>query len=109
MNKEELFQFMEEKTAKMVATCRAKNNDYSGTNKSPFANFEMIGHQGGSVEWGFLTRISDKFSRICSFAQKVELQVKDESVEDSLIDLANYALLFAAYIKHKKDETKSNV
>lgn len=103
MTKEELFAFMEEKTAKMIATSRAKNNDYTGASKSPFSNFEKIGHFGGSVEWGFLTRMTDKLSRICSFAENVQLQVKDESVEDTLIDLANYCLLFAAYLKSKRE------
>ena len=105
--KEDLFKFMEEKTTKMVVVCKQKNNDYTGANQSPFANFEKIGHFGGSIEWGFLTRMSDKFSRICSFAQNVELQVKDESVEDTLVDLANYCLLFAAYLKSKREEEQS--
>lgn len=104
MTKEELFAFMEEKTKKMVDTCKAKNNDYTGKNTSPFSNFEKIGVFGGSVEWGFLTRMTDKLSRICSFAENVELQVKDESVEDTLVDLANYCLLFAAYLKSKREK-----
>ena len=31
------------------------------------------------------------------------LKVKDESIQDSLIDLANYAILMAGYIKAKKE------
>jgi hypothetical protein len=44
----------------------------------------------------------DKLARINSFSQKGELQVKDESVEDTLLDLANYAILLAGYIRSKK-------
>lgn len=101
--KEDLFKFMEEKTTKMVQVCKDKNNDYVGVNQSPFANFEHVGRFGGSVEWGFFTRMTDKISRISSFISNVTLLVKDESVEDSLIDLANYCLLFAAYLRSKRD------
>jgi hypothetical protein len=101
--KEDLFKFMEQKTAKMIQVCKEKNSDYTGVNASPFANFELVSHYGGSVEWGFFTRLSDKFSRIASFISNVQLQVKDESVEDTIIDMANYLLLFAAYLRSKRD------
>lgn len=51
---------------------------------------------------GFLTRMSDKFSRLGSFINKGELLVLDESVEDTLVDLANYCALFAGYLESKE-------
>jgi len=57
---------------------------------------------GITTEQGFLTRMMDKMKRIASFAEKGELQVKDESVTDTLRDLANYACLLAGYIESKK-------
>ena len=45
----------------------------------------------------------DKMMRINSFVQKGVLEVKDESVDDTLSDLSNYSVLLAGYIKSKRD------
>lgn len=103
--KEQYFEFMEATTKKMVEISRAKNADYTGVGSSPFANFSRVEAMGiCTTEQGFLTRMSDKMSRIASFCAKGELKVKDESVEDTLIDLANYSILMLGYIKEKKEE-----
>jgi hypothetical protein len=103
MTKEEFFTFFEKTTADMLAISRAKNADYTGVGASPFANFERVEHMGiCTTEQGFLTRMNDKMSRIASFCAKGELQVKDEGVEDTLKDLANYAILLLGYIEDKK-------
>lgn len=91
---------------KMKATMLVKNADYAGAlHTDPFANFTMVEKAGiCATEQGFLTRMSDKFCRVATFVKKGILQVKDESVEDTLLDLANYALLLACYVKGKRDE-----
>lgn len=38
-------------------------------------------------------RLSDKLSRFKALSKKQTAQVKDESIRDTLIDLANYALM----------------
>lgn len=38
-------------------------------------------------------RLSDKLSRFKALSKKQNAQVKDESIRDTLIDLANYALM----------------
>lgn len=38
-------------------------------------------------------RIGDKFSRLMGFVSKEKLRVKDESIRDTLLDMANYALI----------------
>lgn len=101
--KEQYFDFMEEETKKMVEIARAKNADYTGIGVSPFSNFTRVESMGiCTTEQGFLTRMTDKMSRIASFAAKGELLVKDESVEDTLRDLANYSILMLGYIREKK-------
>lgn len=40
-----------------------------------------------------LIRLFDKFSRLERLIQGHEAQVKDESIEDTLMDMANYALM----------------
>jgi hypothetical protein len=75
----------------MYAIHASKDHDYAG--EVPFANFrraEMI----GIPAWkGALVRMSDKWSRIENLALKDDAQVKDESFDDTLIDIANYAII----------------
>lgn len=101
-SKAEYFEFAESFFNDCLEISRAKNADYTGVNKDPFANFKSIESLGISTEVGFLTRMMDKMARIGSFVSKGELQVKDESVKDTLRDLANYSCLLAAYIESKK-------
>lgn len=104
MTKLEYMDFHKACCDKMVAVTKAKNADYTGTSDDPFANFSRVESIGiCSTEQGFLTRMFDKFSRITSFVQKGVLQVKDESVEDTLIDLANYCILMAGYIRSRRE------
>ena len=90
---------------RLVEITAKKNADYTGTDPDPFANFTRVESLGiASTEQGFLTRMVDKICRISSYVQKGTLQVNDESVEDTLLDLANYSILLAGYIKSKKEK-----
>ena len=102
MNKAEYFEFAQQFFNDCVETSRKKNADYTGKTENPFSNFQSVEVLGISTEHGFLTRMMDKFKRIASFVENGELQVKDESVMDTLKDLANYSCLLAGYIKSKK-------
>jgi propanediol dehydratase large subunit len=52
----------------------------------------------------------DKMKRIGSFVENGELMVKDESVLDTLQDLANYSCLMAGYIlSEKRKKAKSGI
>ena len=108
MNREEYLAYHEYCTKKLVEITKKKNHDYSGfSDDNPFANFEIVEKTGvASVEQGFLTRMLDKFSRINSFVKQGVLSVEDEKIEDTLLDLANYSLLLAGYIKSKKEDPK---
>lgn len=104
MTKKEYFEFHAGFCTKMQDITAKKNADYTGSGDDPFANFrkiEALTNGAVSVEAGFLTRMTDKFSRLGSFLQNGELQVKDESVIDTLLDLANYSALLAGYLKSK--------
>lgn len=109
MNTKEYLDFHKMMCNKMVKITAAKNSDYAGSDSDPFANFRLTETFGvTSVEAGFFTRITDKLSRIASFIKKGTLQVKDESVEDTLLDLANYCILFAGYLKSKRNNGDPN-
>jgi len=86
-----------------------KNHDYADSNRSPddpfcvFKNFMQVERLGiCSVEQGFLTRLSDKFTRLANLlAPGHEQAVKDESVKDTVLDLCNYSLLLQVYLELK--------
>lgn len=102
MNQQEYLDFHSDCCARLVEITKAKNTDYGGGGSDPFYNFTNVEKLGiASTEQGFLTRMTDKLARITSFVQKGDLQVKSESVEDTLLDLANYSILLAGYLRHK--------
>jgi hypothetical protein len=107
MTKSDYLKFHKDFCNDMIAITNTKNSDYTGGNNDPFSNFKSIAHlvdTPNAVELGFLTRMSDKMARLGSFVSKGTLQVKDESVQDSLKDLANYAALFAGYLASKTSD-----
>lgn len=72
--------------------CR-KNRDYGDSFHQTF------------VEEGFAMariRLSDKLSRFKSISKSGDQQVKDESIRDTLIDLANYAMMTVMEIDRDK-------
>ena len=67
-------------------TYKKKNSDYGNSVGDTYEKFGDI---------SFLTRITDKYNRILSLADKGKTgQVKDEALEDTILDLANYCLLW---------------
>ncbi len=76
---------------------KAKNSDYA-TGDDPYKNFKRISNYDLSVELGFIVRMSDKVSRIENLTTK-EAAVKNEKIEDTLLDLINYSNLFISYIQ----------
>ena len=103
MTKEQYLSFHEACCKKMVEITKVKNADYTGSTNDPFANFRLCELLDiATTEQGFLTRMTDKLSRINSFRQKGDLQVRDESVEDTLLDLANYCILMAGYLRSQR-------
>lgn len=82
-----------------------KNRDYAGNDGlEPFANFTRVEAMGiCSTEKGMLVRMTDKISRLSSFFESDTLHVKDESFEDTIVDVINYAVLIYAYKSDKKN------
>ena len=71
----------------------AKNHDYAGNRADPLANFRECEKLGLPAWKGVVVRMTDKLARLASFAKQGELKVKSEGICDTLLDLANYALL----------------
>lgn len=99
MNREELYKSMEATFAFCLETARKKNADYA-KGDDPFRNFKASEFVGVPVERGMLVRMMDKMARVANSLDQ-ELQVKDETVADTLTDLANYAVILKAYLESK--------
>lgn len=99
MNREQLYKEMEATFKECLAIAEAKNNDYA-KGDDPFKNFKVSEIVGVPVERGIMVRMMDKVARI-SNSFDTELKVKDESVNDTLNDLVNYAAILKAYLSQK--------
>lgn len=103
MTRKEYMEFHRKICEVMVQIAEKKNHDYAGTGDDPFKNFRGPEFRGyASVEQGFLTRMDDKFARLSTWVARGSLEVADESVNDTLIDLANYCILMLGYIISKR-------
>lgn len=99
MNQKQFVQFIKDFYDKNLKIVEAKNKDYAGDDTfKAFKLTEAIGNT--TVEEGLLVRMSDKLSRISTLLKKKQ-HVKDETIEDTLADLANYAAILAAYMSQK--------
>ena len=49
-------------------------------------------------------RLSDKLNRLSSFAKGQDMKVKDEAVEDTLMDLANYSIMTLIELQREKEK-----
>lgn len=88
-------------------TYARKNSDYSAGN--PLGNFYECERAGISAIDGLLTRISDKYSRLCTLNKKSKQgespSVKGESMTDTALDLSVYSLILIILIE---EENKKN-
>ena len=50
-------------------------------------------------------RLGDKLNRVSSLIKKGELKENDESLEDTLLDMAGYAILGLKYLKEHENES----
>jgi hypothetical protein len=85
----------------MQAVYEAKDNDYSATGL-PMGNFRKCEDAGIDAWRGCLVRIGDKMSRLENFIKEKEYLVLSEKAEDTVIDLANYAILMSSLIEEIK-------
>ena len=49
-------------------------------------------------------RLGDKLNRVSSLIKRGELKENDESLEDTLLDMAGYAILGLKYLEEHKDD-----
>lgn len=77
-----------------------KNADYANDH-DPFQNFRVCEALGIPAEVGLIVRMSDKLMRASNLLNR-PAQVEDESVFDTLSDLANYAMILRMFLEQKR-------
>jgi hypothetical protein len=79
---------------------KRKNSDYASVN--PFENFQVTAHFANmDTTSTFAFHLANKLTRIKNLLTK-DPDVVEESIEDSINDMANYCQLMLAYIRHEK-------
>lgn len=86
--------------ARNVEISRKKNSDYANTS-DPFQNFRACEQFGVAAPKGIIVRMTDKLMRIANLLDR-EPSVSDESILDTLSDLANYSMILRMYLENKK-------
>lgn len=82
-----------DKVKKHAEICKELNEIYEKKNADYGNSFGETFDKLGIIS--AVTRISDKYNRLASLCTKPEeeRQVKDESITDTLLDMANYCIM----------------
>lgn len=81
-------------TTDMAKTYAAKNHDYGNSFEQSCDKFGIIAS---------VVRLGDKMNRIESLVTK-KAEVKEESIKDTLLDLANYAIMTVMWLNQQPKE-----
>jgi hypothetical protein len=82
---------IEPKVARHYAICQKLNQVYKAKNHDYGDSFGDTYKKLGIIS--AVTRLSDKMNRLMSLAVSHDAQVKDEKIEDTLLDMTNYAIM----------------
>ena len=80
---------------KLNQVYKAKNHDYGDSFGDTYKKLGII---------SAVTRLSDKMNRLMSLAVSHNAQVKDERIEDTLLDMANYAIMTLIELGYEVNE-----
>lgn len=83
-------------TTNMAKTYAAKNHDYGNSFDNSLDKFGLIAS---------IVRIGDKMNRLETLVNK-KAQVKDESIKDTLLDLANYSIMTVMWLNKNSNDEK---
>ena len=86
-------------TDKMKDLYIRKNHDYGDSVSKTFDEYGLT---------SFLVRMDDKMNRIKTLNKIQDTAVRGEKIEDTLLDLANYAILALTEIEFRKNRLLKN-
>ncbi|MBQ0111750.1 MAG: DUF1599 domain-containing protein [Bacteroidales bacterium] len=87
--------------ARHKAVCDTLNVTYEQKNRAYGNSFDRTYNELGIIS--AVTRISDKFNRLCNLAKNTDCPTGDERIADTLLDMANYAIM--TYMQVVKEES----
>lgn len=100
MNQEEQIKHFEALTAQMKEILFKKGNDYANTDR--LSNFKLAGSICGlKAEQNCLSLIATKVARLGVLLNS-DKTPNNESIQDSVLDLANYSILLSMILTDKK-------
>lgn len=101
MNSEQKVQYHKQLCEKINRLYEDKNHDYGDSVSDTFQKFGID---------SFLVRMYDKINRVYTLTRtRVKAKVNDEKIEDTLLDLANYALLALVELKEERSKLVEGV
>jgi len=100
MNQAEYLNRFKEITMQMLDITEKKNSDYAWVT-NPFKNFEAVNTFWIRTEHWFITRLTDKLMRVSNLIDRPNA-VADEKITDTLLDAANYCILFLLRLENKQ-------
>jgi hypothetical protein len=80
-------------TKNMSETFKKKNHDYGNSFE------ESLNEEGLAAS---RIRIGDKWNRYKTLSKGIQKQVNDESIRDTLLDMANYAIMTVMWLDKQK-------
>lgn len=81
--------------AQLTDTYTRKNADYGSSFDKTYDRFGPV---------SVAIRLTDKIERFCNLVDKVDGQVKDESIKDTLLDMANYAIMAIIRLEEAQED-----
>lgn len=109
ITREEMNELLSEWCQDMQDLVGSKNQDYANSDNA-FSNFNAVTDVDIHVSTGIHIRMMDKFERLSNFHRKGFFAVEDESVKDTLLDMANYCFLqWLALEKESEDKPTTTV
>lgn len=92
--------------AKHKEVCELLNSTYEQKNKAYGNSFGDTYKDLGIIS--AVTRISDKFNRLKTLAKNKEINQGDESIADTLLDMANYCIMTYMELQNENKCVKEN-
>lgn len=107
MSQKEYLKFHKDMCEKAYRITKKKNTDYAGGGDNALKNFMAVEYLGiCESERGILVRLTDKLSRLAHIIDRPPVVV-EESLEDTCLDMVNYAILLLAQRKDKRNGGKA--
>jgi hypothetical protein len=104
ITREELLDMHDTICSDAKAIMQDKNADY-GAGEDALRNFRLCENMMIPIEVGIVTRLGDKLARISKIVVTGDTVVKNETVNDTILDAINYLVILAAAIEERRRNT----